>query len=321
MDINIIHLTYRRKKFAELSHLLLSKCKFKDFNLTLCSLDFDNGEVHNLANHARSLGLNVSIIAVPSAVDNYMNKITEASNQPYKYSIKLDEDIFMGPQAWDYLFENINLLDNEDNILLTPTLSTGIPSCDDFIEHNLSPEDKQEVYKVFGNTNIPNCWGANYQILRSCLKNNGYITDDFYNNVRNIPHFYKGIHPVRVGLEANDIINKMVIKNIDKFLEKQNYYVSEMTRPYLCNSFFAIKTKLWKDILSDKSLFRDGFDEVAINNYRNRTGKKFLQIPNAFGIHTTYNTLIADIGLGLDFINKFEDDFYESIKSKIITKL
>lgn len=321
MDVNILHLTYRRKKFCDLSHLLLSKSKFKNFHLTICSLDFDQSEAEQYVSKAKELGLNVSLLAVPSAVDNYMNKIKQACALPYKYTIKMDEDIFMGPQAWDYFFENLHLLDDEQNILLTPALSSGIPTCDDFIKHNLSITEQKEAFKIFGQTNIPNCWGADYSILRKCLKDNGYITDDYYNNVRNVQHFYKGIHPVRVGLDAINFINKKIEDNIDKFLEPRNYYVNNMTRPYFCNSFFAIRTDLWKKIIYDKSLFRDGFDEVAINNYRNKTGKNFLCIPNAFSIHTMYNTLICDIGLGENFINDLENKFYESIKTKILERL
>mgnify|MGYP001580807077 CR=1 FL=1 len=103
------------------------------------------------------------------------------------------------------------------------------------------------------------------------------------------------------------------------FLENRNFFIETLKYPYLCNSFFAIKTKTYNKILNDKSLYApgDGFDEVPVNNYRNTTGGKFLTIPNAFGIHILYNTLHCEMGLSLDEMNNMENSFYQQFSDKI----
>lgn len=317
MEVNIIHLTYRRKKFAELSHFLLSKCKFKDFHLTLCSVDFDRPFVEEIAQKARDFGLNVSVVSAPSVHDNYLIKINEALKQPFKYTIKMDEDVFIGPQAWDFLFNNIHILDDDQNVLLAPTLSTGIPSCDDFIEYNLSAKDKYYLYRMFKNTAIPNLWGSDYSEIHNYLHGpNEYNSTEYFNHVRKVSNIFKGIHPVRINFKIVKFINDRIKSNIHKFVENRGFFIKEMTQPYFCNTLFAIKSVTYKKIINDPNLYVDGFDEAPINKYRDKNGLKFQYIPNVFGIHILYNTLI-DVGYKSNIINKYEENFYDYINTEL----
>lgn len=318
MLINILYLAQRRKHFSDLIFYLLTKCNYKDFNITICGVEnIDEGETVNLVKKAQELGLNASALITKYGSTNYIDKIIAATNLTYKYTIKMDEDIFLGPQAWDYFLNNINILDDEDNILLAPTLSTGIPTCDNFIEYNLNDFEKKEILDIFGKTNVGDYWGANYSTIRDELKNNGYTRSGYYSAVKNIPHFYKGIHPIRINVDAIKYINNKIEININKFIEQRDFFIEEIKEPYMCNSFFAVKTSHWKKIIDDKTLAQDNFDEVTINNYRNNTGKKFLTIPNSFGIHTLYNTLHCEMGLPLEKMNKIENEFVDSITQKI----
>lgn len=317
MDVNIIHLTYRRKKFAELSHFLLSKCKFKDFHLTICSVDFDRSIVEEIADKARSLGLSVSIVSSPSLHDNYLIKINDALNQPFKYTVKMDEDVFMGPQAWDFLFNNLHVLENDQNVLLTPTLSTGIPTCDDFIKFNLNNKDIRHLHRMFKNTVIKNLWGSDYSQIHNYLQSSlEYNSTEYFNCVKMSSGIFKGIHPVRINFEIVKFINNRIKSNIHKFIENRRFFIKEMNQPYFCNTLFAIKTDTYKKIINDPDLYVDGFDEVPINKYRDKNNLKFLYIPNVFGIHILYNTLI-DMGYKDNIIHKYEEDFYDFINKEL----
>ncbi len=318
-DINIVHLTQRRKHFADLAHQMLSLCKFKNFDITICGCSgVDESETYELYEKLSYLGLTTNVL-ITNAEHNYTLKLKAISEMNYKYTIKMDEDIFLGPQAWDYFFNNINVLEDDDNILLTPSLSTGIPTTDNFIKYNFNDAEKETVYNLFNKSHIPDLWGVNYKPIRNYLSENKYSSEEYYNIVKDITHYYKGIHPVRVNVNSVKYINDKVLEKSDMFLENREFFIETLKPPYLCNSFFAIKTETYKNILNDKSLYpeKDGFDEVPINRYRDRTGKKFLTIPNAFGIHILYNTLHCDMGLSLDAMNDLENNFYTKFNDKI----
>jgi len=316
-EINIVHLTQRRKHFANLAHYFLSMCEFKNFDITLCGLKHvDDKETYVLQEQLSYLGLNTNVLIVDhDETHNYYAKIQEASRFDYKYTIKMDEDVFLGPQAWDYFFNNLNVLDDDNNVLLTPTLSTGIPTVDDFIKYNFNNEEKNHVENLFKKSNIPNLWGADYQCIRNYLIKE-YNANDYYNVVKNVQHHYKGIHPVRVNKNVVNYMNNIILEKIPMFFDHRDFIIEKMTYPYLCNSFFAIKTKTYNEILNNKSLFKDAFDEVAINTYRNITGKNFLTIPNTFGIHVLYNTL-HEMGMEILDMCNMEDEFFNFFSDKI----
>ncbi len=320
--VNIVYLPYRRFHYSELTLNILSKCIFKDFHITICGMNHQRGECEQVRDKARELGLSAEVLIVTSALRNYIDKLTEATTLPYKYSIKLDEDVFLGPQAWDYIFNNLHVLDNDQNILITPVLSSGIPTCDYFIEENLPADIKQNMINYFSGTPIPDLWGAQYGQLNEWLKRNRYTADGWYEQVAKHPHFYKGVHGIRLNWTAQLHLNQWIEYNIHKVLEPRDYELRPMRRPYLCNSVFAIRNDVWNKVLTDKSLFMDNFDEVAINNYRNRTGKEFLIAHNVMGIHTMFNTHAADVSPNnADEINQSEENFYQSIKTNILNQL
>lgn len=316
-QVNIVHLAQRRPHFADLAYQILSKCQFKDFCITICGIEHARGEAENLLQLAQSYGLQAQLLVAPTAHRNYLYKLEQASQMNFPYSVKLDEDIFMSPHAWDGLFNNLHRL-NDSDFVIAPALSTGIPTVDFFVENNMDYQDKNKFYSILGKTHVPDLWGAPYGFPRSFLQKNGYEARGYYDAVRKIPHYYKGIHPVRVSLEAHQFLFNWIENNINKFLEPREYKFEQMTQPYLCNSFFAIRTSEWRQILQDQSLFRDDFDEVALNLYKDRHQKKIIVMTNACGVHTMYNTLYADISPGRkEEIKNIELSFYSGFSSKI----
>ncbi len=309
--VNIVYLVHRRMQFSDLLFLILSKCKFQDFHITICSMDvhFTSAEiVYKKA--IEQFGFSACLFITDHGNANYMHKIETCTNYNYEYSIKLDEDIIMNQHVWDYLFDNLDLLNDDENVLLSVALSSGIPTVDQFIKYNFSATQVNEISKLFSETIIKSMADINYSSLNTSLIG-GYESDKFFNAVNDFPHYYKGIHPVRVNLLAQNKINEYIKENIGDFLNNRTFFIDEIKRPYLCNSFFAIKTKKWKEILNDKSLFVDAFDEVAINKYREKYNKKFIYIINSFAIHTMYNSMWEFHGI--ETINNIENEFYNFI--------
>lgn len=317
--VNIVYLPYRRWHFSELILATLDKCQFKNFHLTVCGMGHHRPEVEDICNKAHKLGLSASPLIVTSSYLNYKDKLKIASEMDFDYSIKMDEDIFMGWFAWDYFFTNLKVLDCNDNLILAPTISSGIPTCDRFLKYSLNNDQQQSVKDKFTQTQFGSLWGAYYESLNNTLIE-GYDKEKYYEGVSKLSHWYKGIHPIRVNFQAQKLLNQCILNNINQFTTRKDFFIEEMKEPYFCNSFFAIKNKLWNKILNTEDYYVDNFDEVPLNRYREYHGGKFLCIPNTFAIHTCYNTLWETGNSELE-VNAHEEYFYQEILTFVKSQL
>jgi hypothetical protein len=316
--INIVYMAYRRLQYAETIFQIFAGCKNKNFHLTICGVDTQLGEFQDLLARARQLGLNADLLMVPSYVSNYMDKINLAIQLDYEYSVKMDEDIFMSSASWDQYLDMIPvILADPTNLSLAPAISSGIPTIDYFLQNNLTEPQRAEMNRLLSSTKIPNVWGVYYDALDAHLKQSGYHVEGWYPAVAKLNHFYKGIHPIRVGCTAQVYLNDCIIQNIAGFFEERAFEVEAAWQPYFCNSFFAINTATWREVIGREDLKRDPFDEVTINLYRHETGKKFIFIRNSFAIHTLYNTLFADLPNDRAALERQEDLIVSTIANEM----
>jgi hypothetical protein len=224
---------------------------------------------------------------------NYLAKANMASKDENPYSVKLDEDCFMNSHVWDYMIENINILDDPDTLLISPLVSTNIPLVDQFIEAYIDDvEVKEQLYSFFKNRYMPNnLWGVDYTSLnKHTVDAEKWDSETYYKGVADINHYYRGIHPVRISVEAQLLLSEYVLNTMDKFLSKQEYSLKEFNRPYFTNNIFAFKTEDWRKVLE---LPNDGFDEVPLSEYKNAHNKKCYYIDNGFCVHPMYNTVFG----------------------------
>ena len=91
---------------------------------------------------------------------NYMQKIRAAINLDSEYSVKVDEDCFISSKTWEFMIENCEKLNDKDLLLIAPILSTGIPTCDIFIDNILDNNDRMKRPK-----------DMKYQFVFFCLIN------------------------------------------------------------------------------------------------------------------------------------------------------
>jgi len=130
--------------------------------------------------------------------EGYLNKILLALETSSPYSMSLDEDIFFNEYVWDYIIENINLLDDNENLTLSPTLSSGVPSADYFINDYFTEEDKKPLYKAFCSTNFGPQWNGDYSFLNKyTTEASEWNFENFLEAANNYNFYYKGIHPLR----------------------------------------------------------------------------------------------------------------------------
>lgn len=302
--IGIFCLGARRENFILAHAHELSKCKYNNFHFYVLCNKLDQLTKEKIEYYLKD---KVSFYYFdPNHMLNYLMKVVFALNQNHEYSVKHDEDCFMVSEAWDRFFQNIENME-ENDLITTGAISTGIPTVEFFLQ-NHTPSIKTELYSMFNKTKLGN-HGADYSSLNENLDE--WDSDKFYSKVKNFNHYYKGIHPVRVEFQCQKRINDYAVENFENVMSPKNSHLIKDNEkyPYFCNNIFGIKTNNWKKIISDRSLFVDNFDEVAINKYRENNKMNFVFDIGLPIIHTMYNW-------SPDF--KYENDLIDKIINKVI---
>lgn len=317
--ITINYLSHNRLNYVDLMFYFLSKIKPK--NKTKLKLNILATHNINWDDKCKDLGINYNVL-INNQAHNYLYKINHAISTDTEYSVKLDEDCFINNHVWDYLIENVDILNNDDILTLSPTMSNNIPSCDFFISDFIEDFSVRDiVYKHFLNRPMPNgLWGVDYTPLNNYTVNAiEWDYNKFYEGLNVLNTIIKGIHPLRISYEAQMEINNYILKNIDKFTSENNYEFFEIQSPYFTNSMFFIKTSEWVKILSQPTV--DSYDEIALNKYKRDNNKKFLFVKYGFGIHPMFNTVHGNKnkwGIGGENGEKDEMVFYNELTKNII---
>jgi hypothetical protein len=216
-----------------------------------------------------------------------------AQHNEIPYIIKHDNDILMGSSVYDYMFENRSILQDDANLLLTPTITSGIPSCEYFIEDYLTPDEKQHMYTLFKAHLFETKWDVDFRSLNKyTVHANEWSSSDFYTGIKAIQHYYKGIHPIRVNEHALVELNNIVCKYKDQILNPDSYSLTYDSRsPYFCDSIFCIRTDTYKHVLLKTELFVDGYDEVPLNRWRDMNNLAMVIIRRGTAMHFMYNEI------------------------------
>jgi len=243
--------------------------------------------------------------------DNYMEKVRfavrYAKEAAFPYMMKCDNDLFFRGRTLDYMVDNLELLQDPANLTLGPTLSSGIPCVEYFMEDFLDESDRLALHKKLLETKFENIWGATYaQLNQFTLEATSWDGAGFYRAVKETTHHYKGIHPIRINLDAITFLNQLVVRDKAKFYEDRELSIlRDDTSPYFCDSVFCIRTEVYDAVVSDGSLFVDNFDEVPLNKYAWKTGAAHLFVKNGFGLHMYYNTVPNNRSYEQVFCNAF----------------
>jgi hypothetical protein len=286
--IGIICLTTRRTSLMNTHAKQLAKCKYTNFHIYVLG-DNLNQEVKDL--FAKELPNNSTVVdGFTPGDDNYIRKIFYGIDQNHEFSIKMDEDCILLADGWDKFFKLIESMTDED-LFCTGSISNGVPTCDFFV-NNFLPESKQIIDNIFAMTKYGNGGGVDYSLLNNW--NDGMIDNwspaKFYQAVNNFQHFYKGIHPVRINFFAAKFINDMIFSRFPKTMQVvDGEIIRNKDYPYFCNSFFGIRTRDWKTIVSRQDLFVDPYEEVPLNRYWKETKKNMLVDTGIPILHTMYN--------------------------------
>lgn len=310
MTLLIAYLTdhYRHYTFEHFINLL-NKSENKNIWKMLILTHSNDNEFY--VEQLKKFNINYEIFNFGSDSNNYMNKMKFASDYAninnYKYIMKYDNDILMKSETLDYIIDNLYLLDDDKNLLISPILSTGIPSVEYFMDDFFDDENKEKIRELILKTNFYNRDGVNYSVLnKHTINSNKWNREEFFQDVSRLNHHYMGIHPVRINIDVINYINNYIIENKKIFYDsrKKEIFIDNKS-PYFCDSLFCIKNDTYKNIINDNSLYVDTFDEVPINKYYKNHNLNLLFVRNDFCIHMYYNWFPNYINAEIEFINKF----------------
>jgi len=287
---------------------MLNESKYKNLWKLMVLTHTDDNDFYD--SNLNKFDMNYLILNVPEH-NNYMYKVHVANNfaeqHQIQYMMKCDNDIFLKAESLDYIIDNLHLLENSNHLTIGPVLSSGIPGIEYFKEQFLDPVANETLNNMFLKTNFYNRDGATYDFLNEHTINaTKWNKDDFFESVKSMDHYYKGIHPIRINEESLQYLNEYIIENKSKFFEKTNMSIINNDKsPYLCNSIYCIKTDTYKKIINDTSLFVDSFDEVPLNKYSWINNMNHLFVKNGFAIHMYYNWKNNHLNYESNFCNKF----------------
>lgn len=293
INVGILH---SRRQFIDLQLKLFSKCKRRDqFKIHLLTQGdttyCDNLEKYDLDVEVVRFGYN----------DNFMSKVRYLISLGGNI-LRMDEDVFIGPYTLDYMVEKQYRLD--DLLLIAPCFITGVPTFDivfedyydkfgDYFEGIYEEIEKTKISPVANliNPDAPAMGISHeYNVLQHYLKS--YNRKQFLGLVGNIPHVYRGFHPIRINGPAHNMMINLFCSNRHLLFEQQDYTLEGFDYrqyPYLCNHVHLIKAEKWKKAIEE---FPHGFDEVSLNEYRRHNDLKYGFIHRGLAIHLMYSNLV-----------------------------
>ena len=309
MELLIFYLTNSQRHYTFPHFIQMLSSSHMKSSWKILVLTHDN-DIDFYYNHMINLEINFEICKV-NPNNNYLTKVFSATDYAekngFKFMMKCDNDIFLKSQTLDYMIDNLNMLNNDKHLTLGPVLTSGIPGIEYFIEEFLDNDAKSKIENMFLKTKFRDCCGADYTFLNKYTEESTiWDKTEFFNSVKNMNHYYKGIHPIRVNDESLRFLNDYIIENKERFLKDNDLkIINDNNSPYLCNSIFCIKTDIYRKIITNKDLYVDSFDEVPVNKYSWLNNMNHLFVENGFAIHMYYNWNTNHIKLENEFCDKF----------------
>jgi hypothetical protein len=257
-------------------------------------------------------GVATTLASMPD--NNYMTKLNVALQTEHQYSCKWDNDVFINKDIWNYLIENVEIVNHPKVSLLAPTLSNGMPTVELFIKDFLTQEEKNIVGDIFIKDGIvKDIFGCNYddiidhiRTLKSWDGDRYWKVMDMHNPTLDrpyLPWYYsiaKGVHPARFSYDYNTFVFNHAVNNLDRVLNSPDLYMQQYITPYFCNNLFLTSTEYWK---KSQELFFDHWDEGQLTMLANKENKSPMYLRNCYGIHMAYGCTQKQIEIEKNYID------------------
>ncbi|TXT32956.1 MAG: hypothetical protein FD136_1194 [Chitinophagaceae bacterium] len=242
-------------------------------------------------------GIDFEILKSPVTYMLKLDKIFKTySTTDFKYFVKCDEDILVSSDSLYKILQNSETVIESGNALLTTlNLSTGIPSWNYFAKQLFDKSFYDQINKLLANDSIPEqIWGNDYKVINSKIRSfdGQWNENKYWEEINQLNYDYKGIHPVRTSIQYSELINDSILLNFKQFISNisKNEFAYVNNR-YFCNSFFVINYTTYFNIINNKDLFVDNFDEVPINKHKNLNNLAFCFLEESLAVHISYNSV------------------------------
>lgn len=194
--------------------------------------------------------------------------------------------------------------------VLSPVVSTGIPTCEIFLDFYMDKESAYRVRQLLEEVKFEDWWDSRVQYSSLNGVYDAQDQRDFFQKVAQLPHPYKGMHPVRMSKAAQEMINEWTLDNREWINWSSPSKIFPLgDSPYFCNSIFSCSPKYLRFLalkVKKGELIFDGYDELALNELLNEKDRRIGFIGDSLAIHPSYNS----IGESFEEISK---RFFEGI--------
>ena len=293
-SITVFFMAHSRRNYLEHTVRQLAACETA--TLKLVSVVFLVTSKKDVRALLRSL-LRLWISGVPARIviaGKYSSKAEEISRATTDFIMKCDEDIFMTSATWTAFVTRALEADWTNVRVISPIISSGIPSYELFLSHYGSPSFKAEMAHILAKVEIPgDLWGADYSGLGGIYRNRG--AEEFFRVVKRLHHPYKGIHPLRLSEEGQRRLLRFCMEDQRWSRPDPNFgWVEIAASPYFCNSAFISTSSFYRGVVEGMAsgrYFDDGFDEVALNQALDNDGRRILFDTACVAIHPSYNSI------------------------------
>lgn len=303
IQINLFTSTQGRIPFTKLA--LDEFTKIKDYNKQFVSLHvFFNKSFKDLwveeFTQEKYADIDVELHLMDD--DEYILKVPIAQNTNAEFSCKWDEDVLLGAPTWDYLIENVNVMNMDPVIsVFAPQLTNGVPSVDMFMRDLLTAEERAVAHEIFlreGVKDVLDIWGCDYRDLQAFINTmTEWDPAKYWEFMEKFdprgtrqwlqPNYKwaKGVHPARFSYDFNMFIADKILAHKDKLFGKNEFYIETKETAYFCNNVFFTKTPFWQQSFA---ILRDGYDEGQLTILAKMRGMRPAYVRNSFGIHMAY---------------------------------
>lgn len=224
--------------------------------------------------------------------NTYLKKVDVASKVKTAMVSKIDEDIFLTTENWHKLLTDSFNFKMEDEGILAPLISSGVPSVEYFLDNFLGESEVNSLREKFSKFVFVDAWGVDFSSLQGSYSSIEYSS--FFNTVSKLNHYYKGVHPIRFSSDCQEeLLNSIKYSKSWLLPIHSKGFILDNISPYFCNSFFITKTKTYKAIfdgINNGEYFNDGFEEVGLNQFLDRRSRPLYFNHGVAAIHPSYWT-------------------------------
>lgn len=297
LQINLLSCGHRSNRFPFTLKSVQQLQKIKNKDLIVLCIHGERNIIQLWRDYfaASAAGLRVQFYEYPNA--EYLDRVRTAQKTECEYSCKLDDDVLISCNVWDYIIDNLHML-SDKNPIIAPILTNGMPSVEMFVEDFLDEKDKETAYSIFRKTYIPSMWGLDYSAInRKIASMSAWSGKEYWDFMRVVDTKWevtplswvyfnvRGVHPARFSMQYNMFVAEKISQNKDKFFNTKDFRLESYSAPYFTNNIFISKTQFWRDTLP---LYDDGFDEGQMSLRMLMDNSAILYVRNGFGIHMAY---------------------------------